>query len=65
MTTRPDEDGKRPGHAAQVAAALYASFLNIPIPVPPGGRDIRHFTPEQAFELTRTLFYESLRDEET
>jgi hypothetical protein len=48
---------------AAVAAGLYAAFLNTPIPE--NTRDVIWFTPEQAFELTRTLFHETLKDEET
>jgi hypothetical protein len=57
------EDARLARDAAVVAAGLYAAFLNAPIPR--NTRDVIWFTPGQAFELTRTLLYETLKDEET
>lgn len=56
MTSQPSEDGQS---AAEVAAALYASFLRVPIP----GCPAMFFTQAQAFELTRTLLHAFLEDE--
>ena len=46
---------------ARMAADMYAAFLNAPIPAS-GGRSILYFSDEQAFELTRTLLYEAIKD---
>jgi hypothetical protein len=60
--TSPQSEERRGENAAEIAAALYASFLRVRVP---SSRAKYEFTPEQAFELTRMLFHESLRDEET
>jgi hypothetical protein len=53
---------KLAAEAAVVTASLYASLLNVPIPE--NTRDVIWFTPDQAFELTRTLLYETPKDRE-
>ena len=47
---------------ARMAADMYAAFLNAPIPVGGTGSSILYFSDEQAFELTRTLLYEAIKD---
>lgn len=46
---------------AAMAADFYSAMISQEIPAPgPGGPT--HFTPAQAFELTRLFLYESLKE---
>ena len=45
---------------ARMAADMYAAFLSAPIPA--SGQGFLRFSGEQAFELTRTLLYEAIKD---
>jgi hypothetical protein len=45
-------------YTAKIVATLYAALLNVPVPT--NNRGIDRFSKDQAFELTKTLAYESL-----
>jgi hypothetical protein len=59
MTTQPADDTELPNEMAKVAAALYGALLDVPIPTT---RQIPRFTPDQAFALVNTMFYQALKD---
>lgn len=60
MTTpAQDDDQELPAEMANVAAALYGALLDVPIPT---ARQIPRFTPDQAFALVNTMFYQALKD---
>jgi hypothetical protein len=45
---------------ALIAATLYGELLDVPIPSNRAAR----FTPDQAFALVQTMFYQAIKDEE-
>jgi hypothetical protein len=54
-----DEAGAVVQATAEAAASLYAAFMETPAQV--NGATV-FFTPDQAFELTKTVIWEALRD---
>lgn len=57
-----DDEGVELAKAmALVAAELYGALLDVPIPT---ARQISCFTPDQAFSLVQTMFYQAIKDEE-